>query len=78
MEVGKLADLTVLSFDPRKVPPSEIEDIAVGATHAANPAKGQIFHGNALVNGHTWKDDGVVGWHYIRLSFKPTDLSVGS
>ncbi len=32
MEVGKLADLTVLSFDPRKVPPSEIEDIAVEMT----------------------------------------------
>jgi predicted amidohydrolase YtcJ len=32
VETGKLADLTVLSHDPRKVPPSEIENIAVEMT----------------------------------------------
>jgi predicted amidohydrolase YtcJ len=32
IETGKLADLTVLSHDPRKVPPSEIENIAVEMT----------------------------------------------
>jgi predicted amidohydrolase YtcJ len=32
VETGKLADLTVLSHDPRKVPPSEIENIKVEMT----------------------------------------------
>jgi predicted amidohydrolase YtcJ len=34
IETGKLADLTVLSQDPRKVPPNEIENIAVEMTIA--------------------------------------------
>jgi len=32
VETGKLADLTVLSDDPRNVPPDEIENIAVEMT----------------------------------------------
>jgi predicted amidohydrolase YtcJ len=32
IEAGKLADITVLSHDPRAVPPNEIEDIAVEMT----------------------------------------------
>jgi predicted amidohydrolase YtcJ len=32
VETGKLADLTVLSHDPRKVPPNEIENITVEMT----------------------------------------------
>ena len=32
VETGKLADLTILSHDPRKVPPSKIENIEVETT----------------------------------------------
>ena len=32
IEEGKLADLTILSHDPRKVPSNEIADIAVEMT----------------------------------------------
>jgi len=42
IEVGKLADLVVLSRDPRRVPPDEIEDIVVEMTFVG----GRMVHGN--------------------------------
>ena len=35
LEVGKYADMVVLSADPREVPPEEIADLAVQATFLA-------------------------------------------
>ena len=35
LEVGKYADLVVLSADPRAVPPEQIADLDVRATYAA-------------------------------------------
>jgi len=43
IEIGKLADLVVLSRDPRKVPPDEIKDIVVEKTFVG----GRMVHGNS-------------------------------
>ncbi len=43
IEVGKLADLVVLSHDPRKVPPNKIKDIVVEMTFVG----GRMVHGNS-------------------------------
>ncbi|MFB0523334.1 MAG: amidohydrolase family protein, partial [Candidatus Bathyarchaeia archaeon] len=43
IEVGKLADLVVLSSDPRRVPPDEIKDIVVEMTFVG----GRMVHGNS-------------------------------
>ena len=43
IEAGKLADLVVLSRDPRKVPPDEIKDIVVEMTFVG----GRMVHGNS-------------------------------
>jgi len=47
-------------------------NIALRATHVADPAKGQTPQGNAPVNGHVLKDEGCGRWHQTTLSFKPT------
>jgi len=43
IEVGKLADLVVLSHDPRRVPPDEIKDIGVERTFVG----GRMVHGSS-------------------------------
>jgi len=43
IEVGKLADLVVLSRDPRRVPPDEIKDIGVERTFVG----GRMVHGSS-------------------------------
>ena len=43
IEAGKLADLVVLSRDPRRVPPDEIKDIVVEMTFVG----GRMVHGNS-------------------------------
>jgi predicted amidohydrolase YtcJ len=45
LEVGKYADMVVLSADPRTVPPEEIADLEVHATFLA----GRQVHGDTLV-----------------------------
>ena len=47
-------------------------NIALRATHVADPAEGQIPQGNAPVSGHILKDEGCGRWHQTTPSFKPT------
>ncbi|MEM4157382.1 MAG: transposase [Candidatus Methanomethylicaceae archaeon] len=55
-------------------------NIALRATQAADPAKGQTPQGNASVSRRVLKGEGCERWyrHQTTPSFKPTDLSVGN
>jgi len=52
-------------------------NIAERASQVANSYTAQIPLGNAPVNGHVWKDEGVERWHQTHQSFKPMNLFMG-